>query len=323
MEYLREHDQGPALSFAWEPLLTSGSTSSRKQVNVATEGAGHPGLSFVMKKYEIPDKPFEESQQQARREYEALRTLWNIERQGWRIPEPVAFLPEYAIVIMAYCNGQTASQYFWSMVKPFVFSRLNLERIRGFIKDIGGVLLELQDAPVEGGVWQTVGPDWYLAFLEEQLAALQSFNVRKSQVDAVRERVASMLPQLLGSEARCFQHTDFYLNNILMDGETIVVLDFPNSCIGTKYWDISHFLVSLDDYRMFRNVDQGVIGICKDEFESIFGLDRALLRSMMLVHTCFSFKLMTMKTRRGLRGALVRDQKKYYGSVLEELLDGH
>lgn len=308
--------------FDWQPLTGTGSTSRRSLLVARISGDRDEGtLGFVVKRYAIPGAGEETCREQAQREYAALRFLAGKGGGVWHAPAPVAFLPESATIVMEHCAGENLNRSFWSAIRGSWLARLRADAIESLVRDTGVVLRALQGCEVEDSGLPVADAGWYTAFLDEQLAALGERGVPERLRGRIRARVVEALPEMLSPRFRCFQHTDFYFNNLLRTDRGICVLDFPNACVGTAYWDVSHLLVSLEDYKRFRNVDPVLIDRCKEAVTRLFGLEGDRLRTMQLVHHAFSFQLSHGAQGGRVRRLLTRRAGPHYLPRLTALLE--
>lgn len=304
------------VKFIWGDLPGTGNTSQRRLVKVLH---GEEIRRFVIKRYNIYGKP-EESSIQAKREYQVMRYLQTVKGTNWTIPCPAAYLPEHATIVMEYSIGENLNSMFWNAIRYWVLSRSHVKWFSTLITDIAKIIQNMQTISLPDEWLRNADIRWYSYFLEEQIDALGDFGVDEHRLAHIREKVSRMLPRLMSSSSPCFQHTDLYFNNILYNNGKYCILDFPNACNGTRYWDISHLLCSLDDYRLFRNVDQCIIDICRKEFLSRFDLDKCFLECMSLIHSCFSFKLAIMRSRVGVKRIFIRDPWVFYYQKIDKLL---
>jgi len=296
------------IEFAWMALPGTGSTSERKLVRVTI---GDIVYSFVIKRYMIRDRFDNESLAQSKREYDSLKFLQAHESSLWRTPTPIAYMPEQGAIIMEYFPGENVGAIFWRAVRFGMISRIHTGWIMQLINDIAIIILEIQNLKKTTGVMPVSG-EWYSSFLDEQMKALRCFGIHAQKLQRLRIKVVDALDSFLSGENICFQHTDLYFNNILYSDGRYCILDLPNSCIGTRYWDISHLMVSIEHYKLFRNVDDTIIDDCIKSFCKHFVLDPYLIEIMQLIHCCFSLKLSFMFPYKGIKKILTQDPVSFY-----------
>lgn len=310
--------QGKPRNFIWRSLPGTGSTSDRGLVHVST---GNELKHFVVKRFRIPQKPFEESQNQAKREYTTLEYLQAHRGLLWRTPHPIAILPDFAVIIMEYFPGANLSTLFWQAIRLGPFSRIRKKWLLTLMRDIAAIILGMQSYGMGSDALMRADEAWYSTFIEEQIEELKRLGISSSILAGVGNRIKDALPALISEENRRFQHTDLFFNNILHEDGKYCVLDFPNACAGTRYWDVSHILVALEHYKLFRNVDTRIIDRCREEFRRNFILDDRLFGLMQLVHYCFALKVSLTALRRGVQKILLRDPRKFYEDKIQKLLD--
>jgi serine/threonine protein kinase len=308
---------GTSPVYKWEILPGTGSTSKRELLTAITANSIK---RYAIKTFVIPDKPFSESLVQAQREYTALGLVAQFSNELWQSPGPVAFLPERATIIMEYFDGINVNSLFWKNIRKSYLSRLRLKWFLSMVSDIARIVDDLHKIKQTPAGIPEAGTDWYNAFLDEQIESLIKSGVSGSLLKRVRKTFRDALPELTAEQELCFQHTDFYLNNILTNGISYCVLDMPNSVRGSRYWDISHFIISLEHYKLFRNTDSVIIDKCMEIFLEHFNLEKNLFDSMQLAHTCFSLKLCMMAPPSGMMRYLISDPSAFYINKLESII---
>lgn len=301
----------------WESLAGTGSTSLRSLVIIDLDNKLY---RFVVKRFQILDKPEDESRLQAQREFNGLKKLNTIKSNLWHTPYPVSFLEEYSTIIMEYFPGTSLNALFWHHIKRWRFSRRYLPWFLSIMNDVANIILEIQDEKDLNMVLDQADEGWYKLFLDEQLRVLKEYGVQKYLLDAIAIKVKDALPAIVDPHNQCIQHSDLYLNNLLYSSGHYCVVDLPNTCIGTKYWDISHMLSSLEDYKLLRNIDAKIIDTCKSEFLGKFSLEPYLLECMLLIHYCLSFKLSLMTYQGWMKKVIKRRPAEFYHKRISELL---
>lgn len=301
------------------PLSAVGSTSNRF---LLTFKDGKSDRQFVVKRYQILGQPEAESRAQAQREYTALYHLQSISSALWSAPELIAFSEEYATLIMSYCPGRNVNEVFWNAIKwPFLSSHKN-KTIKAVMNHVALIIKDLQLMEDCAANFPQSSP-WLSGNLFEALIdSLLRKGVDDMMLFDVQQCVKTNLDIILAPANRSFQHTDLYFNNIIFDGNRYFILDFPNACYGSRYWDISHMVVSLEDYKIFRNVSAKAIDNCKEIFLEHFNIDSSLLQIMNLLHYCFSFNIRVNNNRSGIKKVLMKETAAFYENRIRTILDG-
>ncbi len=308
---------GTSPVYKWGILPGTGSTSERNLLLAIT---GNSFKRYAIKTFVIPDKPASESRIQAQREYTALGLVAPFSNEFWKSPKPVALLPESATIIMEHFDGINVNAIFWKNIRKSYLSRVQLKWFLSLVSDMSRIINDLQKIKQTPAGIPEAGIDWYNAFLDEQIESLIKSGVSGSLLERVRKTFRDAMPALTAEQELCFQHTDLYLNNILTNGISYCVLDLPNSVRGSRYWDISHFMISLEHYKLFRNTDSGIIDRCMAMFLENFNFEETLFDSMQLAHTCFSLKLSMMAPPSGMMRCLMSDPSAFYISKLESII---
>ncbi len=308
---------GTSPVYKWGMLPGTGSTSERELLFATT---GNSIKRYAVKTFVIPDKPVSESRFQAQREYTALGLVAPFSNEFWQSPKPVAILPESATIIMEYFEGINVNALFWKNIRKSYLSRLHLKWFLSLVSDMSRIINDLQKIKQTPAGIPEAGIDWYNAFLDEQIEDLLRLGVNGSFLQRARKAFRDALPVLTAEQELCFQHTDLYLNNILTNGFSYCVLDMPNSVRGSRYWDISHFMISLEHYKLFRNTDSGIIDKCMAVFLEHFNIEKKLFDSMQIAHTCFSLKLSMMTPPSGIMRCLMSDPSAFYISKLKSII---
>ena len=299
------------------PLPGVGSTSQRSLIEVRDNQKSH---LFVIKRYMIPGETDAECRRQAQQEYTVLLHLKAYPVKLWSVPEPVGFRFEDATIIMGFCPGENVHEIFWNNIKKSIFSRRNSPWLIQMMTDIAMILKDIQSIKIISENFVTETSDSYLESFFKVINALREQDIDLHFLQAIQNRFVNDLPALLTEEHKVFQHTDMYFNNIIRNNQKYYLLDFPNSCNGSIYWDISHMLVSLEDYKIFRNVDRKMIDACKNEFLKHFSVDTRLLHTMNLFHYCFSFNIKIKNHISGLKKIMTHSVPRFYKSKINQIL---
>lgn len=313
--YLKHNES--LLKYRWDILPGSGSTSVRALVSARVMD---DIKKFVVKQYLIFNKPQEESREQAIREYKALQYLSAYSGHLWHSPHVIALIPDKAVNIMSYEEGDNISNLFWHAIRWGFLSRIELPWLISLVRDIAIIINEIQSLQNYNKMLNVSNHEWYSLFLDEHLYDLKKMGIRSALISRIRDKVYESLLELLNEKNQCFQHTDLYFNNILYCNKKYCIFDLPNACWGSRYWDISHLLMSLEDYKLYYNVDRKIIDACKEEFIRSFNLDQNLIEAMQLIHSCFSFKLNLLNYNNYMRRLFIRNPIQFYNKMIKDLL---
>ncbi|WP_341645477.1 aminoglycoside phosphotransferase family protein [Thauera sp. SDU_THAU2] len=189
-----------------------------------------------------------------RRGYETQRTLWQagLSRGPVVVPEPLGTVPELALWLQRAVAGQPASGCF----AP--------EAGTGAAWRIGEALALLhRQALRPARAWSI---DDELAMLRRCLAlaaqARPGLAARIESVARACERLANGLPTAMA----CGVHRDFYPDQVLVDGETIVLLDFDLHALGDPALDVGNFVAHLIEQSIRCHGDAGALAAHETAF---------------------------------------------------------
>lgn len=170
-----------------------------------------------------------------RRGHETQRALWDsaMKRGPVIVPEPLGTVPELALWLQRSVAGRPAAECFVPAADTGIAGR------------IGKALAQLhRQPPHTSRAWRIEDE---VAMLRRCLAAAAQARpglaARIQTVADACERLAAALPP-----ARvCGVHRDFYPDQVLVDGDTIVLLDFDLYALGDPALDAGNFLAHLTE----------------------------------------------------------------------------
>ena len=306
------------ISFDTAPLSAAGNTSRRFLTTISDNKSAQ---RFVVKRYQIPGQSEAESINQAQREYLALLHLKSVSSALWSTPDPISFSEEYATLIMSFCPGYNVGEIFWNSIKWPFLSFQNKSEIKEIINHVALIIKDMQSMEDCDDLFPESSPLLSGKFFQKLIDSLQEKGVDGKMLIDAQQRVENNLDAIMALENRSFQHTDLYFNNIIYDRARYFILDFPNACYGSRYWDISHMIVSLEDFKIFRNVAGKAIDNFKESFLEHFNVDASLLKTMTLFHYCFSFNIRTNYSIPAYKKMLMKDVQLFYESRIRTILN--
>lgn len=320
-EYLLGKYEKHISEYNWDNLSGTGSTSKRFLISPAPkEHLPIQDHSFVIKKFIIDDDQ-EKSRRHAENEYKCLLTLSRFQDNNiWITPAAIEYLPAHALIIMGYCSGQNVGYTFWNLVQKSFYSRRNLKEILHLIDLVATALLAMQK-DLKNVTLPVSQFDKSLFFLHKQIDDISVIKgTNATWENRLIDFVFETLPEAYETVNLAFQHSDYTLNNLIQSKDKIAILDFPKSCWGTKFWDISHMIITLEDFKICRNVDKKIIDACKDRFLSHFHAEKRILTAFQLINLCFSYKINLMNSPNRIKKLLIRNPVPFYEKRILECL---
>ncbi|MFT3757610.1 phosphotransferase [Thauera sp.] len=189
-----------------------------------------------------------------RRGYETQRALWlaGLDRGPVVVPEPLGTVPELALWLQRGVPGRPASGCFVPGADT------------GAARRIGAALAHLHRQALRPPRTWDVGDE--TAMLRRCLAsAAQARPGLAARIEAVAracERLAAALPQA----AACGVHRDFYPDQVLVDGETVVLLDFDLHALGDPALDVGNFVAHVTEQSIRFHHDAAALAVHESAF---------------------------------------------------------
>lgn len=173
-----------------------------------------------------------------------LAAAWEAARASgtWRAARPVAYLPEWKLLLQEAVLGRDFRLVF-ADVTPDDGSPALLAQARQHLSRIVAAVRSLQRAPRGPGPVKSFEKLFdeqernlhYLGGAEPRLAA---------EIRALREELRAVERQTPRAPL-VFCHGDFAHGNVLIDGETVGIIDFDKSGMAEPAFDIAYFLTHL------------------------------------------------------------------------------
>lgn len=191
------------------------------------------------------------------REFEALRTLHRA-LAPWpdlSVPEPVACLPEHLALVLEARRGETLSSLILRRARSFS-RRSDWEDITRGFRAAGNWLARVQDLSRERR--DCLNPDDLAAYNEVRLRRLAAMGCLSRALAArVREETERLCRAIREGHERAvtLAHGDFCPGNILLDGGTVVVLDFTMVGRGSVLEDLTYCYEHIERF-LSRSVDR-------------------------------------------------------------------
>ncbi len=196
----------------------------------------------------------------AQAEFDTLRRLRR-DLQPWpdlRVPEPIMCLPEHRALILEEVGGETLKHLVLRQAQR-PGSAQGWRRITDGFRAAGrwlGVIQSLEQGPRE-----RLDLEGMLAYDEVRLQRLVALGcLRPRLADGVRAESRRLRDRLLDGPAldSVFVHGDFCPSNMLLDGDTLVVLDFTMVERGSTHQDLTYCFEYLERF-MNRLLDRPFI----------------------------------------------------------------
>ncbi len=294
-EYLCQSEGKTANGFRWKAITSTGSTSDRYLISPIWTGKQR---SYVLKHYSLESLEKEFRWRQALREHASLIVLHRYNDELFSTPAPVGVLDDPPCVIMEYAPGVNLGFLMWRDIRFFVVPPDRKRKLFQMIRDIASVLRFMQVRVTDHDAFiPRAGIAYYHNFVDEQCRELRDLGLPRQTTDRWIKRISDGVETGFSNEVLVFQHTDFYEENIIYGEGRYTLLDFPNSVFGSRYWDISHQFVSLEVYKLFRNVDGKNIDELKSTFLDSFDIDTNRFRFFNACHYLFAFRIHLLRRR--------------------------
>jgi len=260
-----------------------GATSRQFVVCIPKLGDGYRKLFVKQYSSHERDRCFWNSQ--LYRDFEVMKALsqWTRDRETFKVVRPYFVIPDELILVTKYIEGENLSYLFSRALR---FSRLtapsfgHLHRIVGFA---GNALAELQslNRNVLLDLFGQQDMEDYITKIllnfDEAALYLNKAGFFSDLVEAGMRSLQSVIGTLKLTDQGCFQHTDFMLGNLLVDGQgRLFLFDFPNAGIGLPYFDVAHFITSLEDLSYLRTVSEKHVQNLVKSFLIAYGAKKGL-----------------------------------------------
>jgi hypothetical protein len=165
--------------------------------------------------------------------YEVLHNLWHggFDRgQGYQVPEPLCFVPEYQVLLMREARGETLASY---------LSQDGGKALSG-VKEAARWLHQLHSSPIRVG---KVDQPWYMFLkLSDRLAKAAASHPRElKSLTAMLVRLGEFAERR--EEGEVVQgHGQFRPIHVFLSGETTTVIDVDRSVPADPARDLAEFI---------------------------------------------------------------------------------
>jgi Ser/Thr protein kinase RdoA (MazF antagonist) len=227
--------------------LTVRQTIPRPGSTVWRVDAGERRLIVKVSRFlRAEDEQQASKRERIQREFKALAWLHEAlpADGGIRVPEPLLCLPDQLALVMEERPGRTLQQW---ILAPRADE--GPERLARAFRTAGSAIARMQQLGARSE--QPLDLDGLLAYNEwrlERLEKLGSISPRlAASVRAASERWSGEL-RSGGEQPACVTHGDFCPGNLLMDGETLYLLDFAMIGTGSIYHDLTYCHEHLERY---------------------------------------------------------------------------
>ncbi len=180
-------------------------------------------------------KVYKFREDRGRQVFAAMQGLWEQgfsdgADDGIRIPKPLAYLPDWQLLLMEDALGASPPS-------------LEESRIQPVVEAAGRVLAKLHRCPLEVPGQHTV---------EDELELLMGWVAVVSQVHpGLKTALENALKKVQVALDRCrsfkptLVHRDFYEKQVLVDGPQTILIDFDTLCLSDPAIDVGNFLAHL------------------------------------------------------------------------------
>jgi hypothetical protein len=308
-ERLPKNDQ-----FELITLSGQGATSNTYLMNIR-EHSGVTNQLFI-KHYGLSVNRSEFWTKQLQTDYLVLQTLSQLSDmpQGFNFPAPLFIIPDEQILVTRFVKGKNLGKLFSKALKFSCFKKNDYSYFHNITSRIGKALVMLQKVPVSllSPTLYPVEPTALQSVMIGNFMEWSSLITESGYPSGLISECELFLEETLGKHflngfIPSFQHTDLILQNIMVDecGD-LYLFDFPNSCIGSPYMDIAHFIGSLDDLSYLVTVSKKEIDslVCSflESVQSNFRIDPEVLAAFLLYIQFYSTRtiLSIIKANPGL-----------------------
>jgi len=180
-------------------------------------------------------KVYKFREDRGRQVFKVMRSLWkqgfsNHDDDGIRIPKPLAYFPEWQLLLMEDALGASPASLEESRIEPVV-------------EAAGRVLAKLHRCPLKVPGRHTVEDE--LALLRGWVAVVSQVHPgSKTALENAFNKVQVALDRCR-SFKRTLVHRDFYEKQVLVDGHEAILIDFDTLCLSDPAIDVGNFLAHL------------------------------------------------------------------------------
>jgi aminoglycoside phosphotransferase len=178
------------------------------------------------------------------RNHAVLRAAWQAARASgtWRAARPLAYLPAWRLLLQEAVPGRDFRLVF-SELTPDDVTPAQLARARAHLGAIVAAVRSLQHAPLGAGPAKSFAH--LLAEQEKNLQYLGDAEPRlAAEIGALRAELARV-ERTIPRAPLVFCHGDFAHGNVLIDGDTVGIIDFDKAGAAEPAFDVAYFLTHL------------------------------------------------------------------------------
>ncbi|MBW2739170.1 MAG: phosphotransferase [Deltaproteobacteria bacterium] len=270
----------PALSKTWPDLFENTSTSDRDKIKVfELFGQGATSRQFLIRIPMLPEgerkffvkqyvlekgnRDFWETQLKQDVTVAKILSRTTATSRWFKVLRPYIIIPNDLLSITEYVEGQNLGHLFSKALRFSMLPWSSFEHLHNFVRLAGHGLAELQSLDLDM-FFQVFGqPDLndyigkVLMSFDDTAIYLEKSGCLPELINWGRQTFENILTPSHFREKMCFQHNDFILQNFIVDIQNrLFLFDFPNAKFGFPYWDIAHFIYSLEDFSYLRTVPE-------------------------------------------------------------------
>lgn len=274
-------------------------------------GSRHPD-AMILKRHrpavslQQDDRGLEASQRAARREYEALSSLWNafsIRSDRLGVPRPLALFPEGAAVLMELCDGRRLDRMLrWTRLRAIAGREARLRQDLTACGEWLGMFHQITERSGNpSAIYHRIEQDF-----SEELARCRAQGLREDIAQRVQQHfTAAKAAAFGGSDRLVGRHCDFGPYNIFLSPGRMTAIDFEGFQDGIRYDDLCYFLGMIESvswYHLSAAQRRRLAESFLDGYSRYGTLDRGSQESFMLaamVKIMARSPLLQGKARRG------------------------
>src|SRR6185436_16514244 len=175
------------------------------------------------------------------RNHAVLRAAWEAALASggrWRAARPVAYVPHWRLLLQEAVTGRDFRHVFAELT-PDEITPEQYSLVQKHLANIVEAVRSLQLAPRGPGALKTFAS--LMAEQEKNLLYLGRTEPRLAgEIAALREGLLRLEREVPGAPP-VFSHGDFAHGNVLIDGETVGIIDFDKSGAAEPAYDVAYF----------------------------------------------------------------------------------
>jgi Ser/Thr protein kinase RdoA (MazF antagonist) len=208
----------------------------------------------------------------------------------------VAYLPEWRLLLQESVPGRDFRLVFAELT-PDAITPEQFARVRRHLAGIVAALRSLQRAPLGGG--PVLSFEKLFAEQERNLAYLRGAEPRLAgEIAAVRDELLRV-ERDTRKAGLVFSHGDFAHGNVLIDGETVGIIDFDKSGAAEPAYDIAYFLTHLWSFGLRHPKRMGTVArLWKDMRDEYLSLAPEVSSERLAVYETLDFAAYVLRNSR-------------------------